>query len=281
MIVNFFDSNISHAKSYNQAIEETRHGNLITYNRGKIVGNINLFSDNHVSAVNKFLNSHYINVAWLMEPIDYKPAPYRWVLDNAEKFDLILTHNLDLMEQTSNSVYMPASGIFIDTPTIQSDLYRHKSKMCSFVYSSKNFLPGHNLRHQISKLIDTNNYAVDKFGMGHNPIDKKSEGLKEYMFSLAIENSISRGYFTEKIFDCFATKTIPIYWGDSYLWNTFDKRGAITFNHLTELPDILSDLTIEKYESMKESIDDNWKKCNLFYDVDGMVYNRISEFLGA
>ena len=100
-------------------------------------------------------------------------------------------------------------------------------------------------------------------------------------YHIVVENEQRDNWITEKLIDCFASKTIPIYWGDSYLWNTFDKRGAITFNHLTELPDILSDLTIEKYESMKESIDDNWKKCNLFYDVDGMVYNRISEFLGA
>ena len=38
----------------------------------------------------------------------------------------------------------------------------------------------------------------------------KKEIYNQYKFSLCFENSISRSYITEKIFDCFFEKIIPI-----------------------------------------------------------------------
>jgi hypothetical protein len=41
----------------------------------------------------------------------------------------------------------------------------------------------------------------------------KSATLGKYKFSLCFENSILKGWTTEKIFDCFFAGTIPVYWG--------------------------------------------------------------------
>lgn len=41
----------------------------------------------------------------------------------------------------------------------------------------------------------------------------KSETLGNYTFALCFENMILKGWMTEKLFDCFFTGTIPIYWG--------------------------------------------------------------------
>jgi len=41
----------------------------------------------------------------------------------------------------------------------------------------------------------------------------KFHGLHDYSYSIAIENSSQKYYFTEKIIDCFLTWTMPIYWG--------------------------------------------------------------------
>lgn len=41
----------------------------------------------------------------------------------------------------------------------------------------------------------------------------KKQIYKKYKFALCFENSISRSYITEKIFDCFTNKIIPIYYG--------------------------------------------------------------------
>jgi hypothetical protein len=45
------------------------------------------------------------------------------------------------------------------------------------------------------------------------PVAEKLETLARYRFSLCFENSRFQGYVSEKIFDCFFTRTIPIYLG--------------------------------------------------------------------
>jgi alpha(1,3/1,4) fucosyltransferase len=41
----------------------------------------------------------------------------------------------------------------------------------------------------------------------------KSDTLGRYKFSLCFENSVLKGWITEKIFDCFFAGTVPVYWG--------------------------------------------------------------------
>lgn len=45
----------------------------------------------------------------------------------------------------------------------------------------------------------------------------KHEWLKGYKFNIAFENSSYPGYLTEKLFDAFAARCVPIYWGDTSL----------------------------------------------------------------
>jgi hypothetical protein len=47
----------------------------------------------------------------------------------------------------------------------------------------------------------------------HGPAKSKSETLGQYKFALCFENSILKGWVTEKIFDCLFTGTIPVYLG--------------------------------------------------------------------
>jgi len=47
----------------------------------------------------------------------------------------------------------------------------------------------------------------------HGAIDEKYKVMNNYKFSICFENCVFPGYVTEKIFDCFISKTIPIYMG--------------------------------------------------------------------
>ncbi len=56
----------------------------------------------------------------------------------------------------------------------------------------------------------------------------KLETLKNYRFSICYENMRDiKGYITEKIFDCFAVGTIPIYWGASNVTDYIPKECFI------------------------------------------------------
>lgn len=72
------------------------------------------------------------------------------------------------------------------------------------------------------------------------PADKH-ETLKNYKFSICYENMQEiKGYVTEKIFDCFAVGTIPIYWGASNITDYIPKDCFIDRRDFASFEDVLS-----------------------------------------
>ena len=60
--------------------------------------------------------------------------------------------------------------------------------------------------------------------------------LNKYKFIYVYENSITDGYITEKIFNCFFARTIPIYFGPNDKYTYFNEKSFIdieTFNDNT------------------------------------------------
>lgn len=50
-------------------------------------------------------------------------------------------------------------------------------------------------------------------GATRGPARSKSETMSGYRFALCFENSVLKGWMTEKLFDCFFCGTVPVYWG--------------------------------------------------------------------
>ena len=108
---------------------------------------------------------------------------------------------------------------------------------------------------------------------------KNQEGLQKYRFSIVIENSIQDTYFTEKIIDCFATKTVPIYYGTSKITNFFDEAGIITFTTVDELKEIIDNLTDRDYSKMREGIENNFNKYKNFIVPENFIADTYSDLL--
>jgi hypothetical protein len=185
---------------------------------------------------------------WLLESKYITPQ----IVDNVrmfpekylETFDLIFTHNQDLLKIDSKFKWVPAQGFWIADPKICE-----KSKMISMIASNKKMCEGHRLRLEwVERLWG----QVDLYGRGFNEISTKEEGLCDYMFSVAIENGQYETYFTEKILDCFATGTIPVYLGAPDIGNIFNKEGIID---LTEEFYISDDLYYSKMDAIKENLE--------------------------
>ena len=117
------------------------------------------------------------------------------------------------------------------------------------IASNKNMCEGHELRLEwVERLGD----QVDLYGRGFNEITTKEEGLCDYMFSVAIENGQYETYFTEKLLDCFATGTIPVYLGAPDIGNHFNKDGIID---LSEEFDISDEIYYNKMDAIKENLE--------------------------
>jgi hypothetical protein len=100
-------------------------------------------------------------------------------------------------------------------------------------------------------------------------IEKKELGLNDYMFSVCIENCEHDTYFTEKILDCFATGTIPIYKGTRKITNHFNEDGILFLDDID-----IDNLNEDLYLSKIDSVIDNFERV-LKYDVlEDWIYDK-------
>jgi len=177
-------------------------------------------------------------------------------------FDYIFTHNKEFYSQIDKVKFIPASVYWIENPKIHK-----KNKLVSMISSSKLLCEGHKTR---LAWVERLHGKLDLFGSGFNPIEKKEYGLNKYMFSVAIENACYESYFTEKILDCFATGTIPIYLGTPDIGDFFNPDGIIS---LEEDFDV-SMLTEELYYSKMDAIVENFDRVLKYRTVEDFIYEN-------
>lgn len=80
------------------------------------------------------------------------------------------------------------------------------------------------------------------------------------MFHIAIENTSIKNYFSEKILDCFRSKTVPIYYGCTNIEDFFNINGIIIVNNVKEIVNVCNNFTPEMYNTMLPAIEDNFDK---------------------
>lgn len=189
-----------------------------------------------------------------------------YLMEDDTMFDFILTHDPELLKKEKALPYPTIQYHVTDSSPV------YKDKLVSMISSCKNYAVGHRLRHEV---IKTMNGKFDLYGRGFNEIERKEEGLRPYLFSIAIENTSSDWYFTEKILDCFVTRTVPIYWGSPKINEFFNPEGLITFNDINELSRILQDLSVEKYKSMLDAVEENYNLAKTKYSsCEEWIYNQ-------
>jgi hypothetical protein len=161
-----------------------------------------------------------------------------------EVFDIIFTHNKELLDLDERFKWVPANGFWIKEPKIYD-----KSKMISFITSNKNFTPGHAKRLEWVQRIGD---QVDLYGRGFSEVENKEDALCDYMFSVVVENGFYESYYTEKILDCFATGTVPVYLGCPNIGDFFNIEGII---ELTDEFDVSDEIYYDKMDAIKDNLE--------------------------
>jgi hypothetical protein len=151
-----------------------------------------------------------------------------------------------------------------------------KNKKCSFIVSSRSGMGGTKANgiHKYGNLYETrlklvekilnSNLDIDIYGRGlkklfgsHKKIkgqaEHKIDALKDYQFSIAIENTKEDGYFTEKLGDCILTDTTPIYMGCPNIQDYFSNIHILNpENSLEQIEEILNkNLILDQTENKK------------------------------
>lgn len=222
----------------------------------KYSGDAYLFTDMGIMNAQHYDSSY--KIALLLEVYDLVPSIYDYLLksENQQNFNKILTFDKNIYETNPDKcIFYSFGGCWI--PPDEQKIYS-KNKMTSIIVSNKRQLPAHKLRHQIVNMFG--NYLDGVFGSGYKYIQTKTEGLADYCYSIVVENNMRDWYFSEKLIDCFATGTIPIYRGPKCVDDFFDSSAIIHFDTLQNLYNILKNVSYEDYTDRLQGIENNFKQ---------------------
>jgi hypothetical protein len=203
---------------------------------------------------------------------------YEVIIEEGE-FEAIFTNNQKLLDIDDCFIYNSTGSNFPWIP-MESWGMNDKINLCSMVASAKLACPGHQYRHEIAAKFKD---KLDLFGgVCESPRIGISDNLKlkwndkrsaicPYMFSIVMENESVPNYYTEKLTDCFATGTIPIYWGATNIEHKFDDRGIIVLDDKFDIDSLDANL----YESMRTYAETNLETVRSLEMADDELYKKI------
>lgn len=248
---------------------------------------ISIFIDEYISIIRLIPESSSdYNVAVLSETKHIKDSPYRIITKMEDRFDLILTYDLEMINRN------PAKYQFIpaDTVTLAQKYWglntNKKSRFMSHIYSHKKETAGHRFRHDIADTINSFYPDLIKCGGSGSGEYLRDKGtlVAPFLYSIIIENSKYSHYFTEKILDCFISGTVPIYWGSPSISKFFNHQGIIQFHDKGELIEIIEMLKkdpITIYNDMYSHLISNYALCKKYCYLDDLIIFKIIDTIPA
>ena len=217
------------------------------------------------------------SIALLIEPRSLQDT-YKWLelKRNWRKFKYIFTHDSELLKTCKNAKRILWGRVY-DTNDIP------KTKMVSMVSSDKEYC----WLHKARKITARELYSypeVDVLGTIDGGDWKSTREIyAPYMFSVAFENYIDDYWFTEKICNCFANKTIPIYFGAKKITEFFNSKGIIRVPYFEDIPAVIETLRKQgyerQYELRRDAIEDNFERVKKFEDFETWFFNEYGDLL--
>lgn len=129
------------------------------------------------------------------------------------------------------SIDMP--GPWPQMPEPAEQVLARKTKLCAFVVGNL-----HRTEKRIQffqrltqrKHVDSGGRALNNIGgpIPNGPLAKQNF-LRPYKFNLCFENQSLPGYTTEKIYEAFLARCIPIYWGNPRIHEEFNPKAFLNY----------------------------------------------------
>lgn len=224
---------------------------------------ISIYVDFHIKVIP---NSNTKNYALLYESKTINGELYNWAANNIDflkkHFTLVFTHDISLIGLSDIFALYVTGKSFIDEK--DGDIYP-KNKLVSMIASNKMLCSDHLYRQ---KMISKFGGKCDHFGRGYREIENKIDGLKDYCFSITMENGTYPNMVSEKITDCFMTGTIPVFYGIHNIGDFFNTDGIITLDDTFKI----EDLSFELYNSKLEAVKQNYQIAKSMVVSEDYIY---------
>jgi len=226
--------------------------------------------------------------AMMIESEAIVPEDYRMWDENPllyREFDGVFTNSQRLLESVPNAHFIPASTVWVGTDpgtgTMSENAWRQKNKNVSMLSSNKCLCPMHEVRYGIAQALLADNMA-DLYGTinGGAYCDLEMP-LTEYRYSVIVENAIEPYLFTEKILNCFATMTVPVYTGATEIGRFFNPDGIIEvpLEKADHIPEIARACTPADYRKRMPAIIDNYNRVLEYVSIEEYLLRHYETLL--
>lgn len=221
-----------------------------------IIGNTRSF-------LTKLLDKNKILLLWT-------PEPHHSL--NETGFMTVGKHKIHIMNCYTNDVYLnnflyfscvahnPLGGNFYEKFVPKTELRR--KIVAIMTYNTDQSREIRIIRTNVA-LEGHRKGVVDIYGIGwpkgiskgnsrKTYILSKPDILKNYDFSFAFENTNTKYYVTEKIWHAICNFTLPIYYGNSWIYEIFPENSFIDYTKFSsndELFDFVKNMTVEEYNT--------------------------------
>jgi hypothetical protein len=196
---------------------------------------------------------------------------------DVKSLDALFTCSERLLDKYENAKFIIANGVWYGTDLyggkLRNDNYERKKKLISIVASAKQKTPLHLFRANTARELKRKGLAD---AMGTSVGDyfvKISDAFDDYMYNVAIENDSTKYYFTEKILDCFASMTVPIYYGATDIGKFFNEDGIIRIKEPTVecVINAIKQCSKSDYEDRKLAIIENFERVKNYLSIDDFL----------
>jgi len=213
-------------------------------------------------------------IAILLEPRSIEPRTYDYMEQYHDRFRYVFTHNSEILK-LNNARPLYFGGVWASDPDCE------KTKDISMISSNKRMCQLHIDRYNIAEELEN---KIDVYGTYRGGAwATTKEAHAPYRFAVVIENYRDNIYFTEKICNCFANKTIPIYYGAKDIDRFFDGAGIIHVQNVYDIPGIVKHILDngpkELYERLKPAVNRNYELVQDYICFEDQFYRNNKELL--
>jgi len=226
-----------------------------------------------------------MRIVIMLEPFDAELS--QLVQERRDCYDYVLTFREEILAGNSKAILFPYG-----TTWVRGFVPGHKKFCVSTVVGGKvdRGFPGYGLRHDVWRsreciMMPKDIYLSGRYGWremkgkGAPALGDVKYPLFYSQFHIAIENIQINNFFTEKLIDCFQTRTVPIYFGCPNIAKYFDLSGMFIVSNIKEIVGVCNGLTPDTYWQMVSAIEHNYEESNKWYSVQNRIDNIIRRLI--
>ena len=189
----------------------------------------------------------------------------------------ILVRDPKLASKYNNVHSLSLAMLSVETDNLRLPDFSQRHGI-SLIASAKNDLEGHKLRHKLISFDKSQAHQLlTPLGRAYDQFDDMAAALAPFRYSVVIENCIEPHLFTEKILNCLACKTIPIYWGHETIKQYFDTSNWLFFNDLEDGYEKIKFASSGEHIVSHDKIHENFVQAKSYKNLYKRMSERITE----